>query len=247
MARLEARVRRRDTLTEAEVTRMHAIYASYYDATSRALFADDLAGKSHVIELAADGEVCGFSTLALLPFEHRGVPNLALFSGDTIIDQAHWGDQALVAAFCRFAGTLKARDTARPLFWFLISKGYRTYRYLSLFAHRYYPSHAGPTPVPMRERLEALGRQKFGTAFDAASGVIRFAESHGHLKPQWADVRPQLLVHPVVRYFLDCNPGYAHGDELACLTELDAGNLRSFARRAFVEGLDANADRVVAS
>jgi len=238
---------RRDTLTDSQIERMYAIYASYYDATNHALFLDDLGHKSHVIELVADGEVCGFSTLALLHFEHRRVPNLAIFSGDTIIDQAYWGDQALVAAFCHFAGTLKASDPARPLFWFLISKGYRTYRYLSLFAHRYYPSHAGPTPQPMCERLDILGRQKFGASFDAASSIIRFAESRGHLKPQWADVRPQLRVHPVVRFFLDHNPGYAQGDELACLTELDTVNLRSFARRAFVEGLNASTDRVIAS
>jgi len=247
MTKLHARVRDREALTGTDIERMYALYASYYDATSLPAFRDDLAGKSHVIELLVDGELCGFSTQALLPFEHRGAPNLAVFSGDTIIDQAHWGDQALVAAFCRFAGELKSLEPARPLYWFLISKGYRTYRYLSLFAHRYYPSHADETPPAMQDRLALLGRLKFGAAFDAASGVIRFPESRGHLKPQWADVREPLREHAVVRFFLDRNPGYAGGDELACLTELEAGNLRSFARRAFVEGLDAQAGHVTAS
>ncbi len=243
--RLRARVRDRTSLTDREVEQMFTLYATYYDGTTFALFADDLAGKSHVIELLAEEELVGFSTLAVLPFEHRGAANLALFSGDTIIDQSHWGDQALVAAFCGFAGHLRAQRDV-PLYWLLISKGYRTYRYLSLFARSYYPQHAAPTPAPMQERLDALARGKFGPAYDPTSGVVRFPQSRGHLKPAWADVREHLRTHAVVRCFLDRNPGYAAGEELVCLTELSSDNLRSFARRAFVEGLHAAAAGVPA-
>jgi hypothetical protein len=243
--RLTAQVRDRAALSAGDVARMYALYATYYDGTSCALFAADLAGKSHVIELTVDGALVGFSTLAVLPFEHRGAANLALFSGDTIIDQSHWGEQALVAAFCRFAGRLRAQRDV-PLYWLLISKGYRTYRYLSLFARTYYPQHAAPTPAAMQERLDALAQRKFGAAYDAAAGVVRFPQSRGHLKPAWADVRDHLLTHDVVRFFLDRNPGHAGGDELVCLTELAADNLRSFARRAFVEGLHAAAEGVPA-
>lgn len=245
MGKLHAQVRHRAALSDQDIARMFALYASYYDGTNFALFADDLAGKSHVIELLAEGELVGFSTLAVLPFEHCGTANLALFSGDTIIDQAHWGDQVLVAAFCRVAGQLRAQRDV-PLYWLLISKGYRTYRYLSLFARSYYPQHAALTPASMQERLDALAHRKFGAAYDAASGIVRFAQSRGHLKPAWADVRSHLRTHDVVRYFLDRNPGYAAGDELVCLTELTSDNLRSFARRAFVEGLLAAAKGVPA-
>lgn len=245
MGKLHAQVRERAALNDADIARMYEIYAAYYDGTSFALFADDLAAKSHVIELTADGTLQGFSTLALLPFEHRGEANLALFSGDTIIDAAHWGEQALVAAFCRFAGQLRQHH-AKPLYWLLISKGYRTYRYLSLFARDYYPQHGASTPRAMQERLDTLAWRKFGDAFDSGTGVVRFPQSRGHLKPAWADVRDHLRTHEVVRFFLARNPGYAGGDELVCLTELAADNLRSFARRAFVAGLHAIDERVPA-
>lgn len=245
MGKLQAQVRERASLGDADIARMYELYAAYYDATSFALFADDLAAKSHVIELTAGGMLQGFSTLALLPFEHDGEANLALFSGDTIIEQAHWGEQALVAAFCRFAGRLR-REHALPLYWLLISKGYRTYRYLSLFARDYYPQHSAVTPDAMQARLAMLAQRKFGAAFDAATGVIRFTQSRGHLKPAWADVRDHLRTHDVVGFFLARNPGYAAGDELVCLTELTEENLRSFARRAFVEGLHA-ADEAVSA
>ena len=150
-----------------------------------------------------------------------------------------------MAAFCRLAGQLRAQRDV-PLYWLLISKGYRTYRYLSLFARSYYPQHAAPTPASVQERLDALAQRKFGAAYHAATGVVRFPQSRGHLKPAWADVREHLRMHDVVRFFLDRNPGYAAGDELVCLTELAADNLRSFARRAFVEGLHATAEGIPA-
>jgi hypothetical protein len=38
-----------------------------------------------------------------------------------------------------------------------------------------------------------------------------------------------------VRFFNQRNPGHARGDELVCMTEMDAGNLRRFALAAFTE------------
>jgi hypothetical protein len=242
MAQLSARVRRREALTPGEAQEMFALYRSYYDGTSAEIFRDDLGAKSHVIELHAGGRLRGFSTLAVL----RAEAGRAIFSGDTIIHHEFWGEQALAAAFCRFAGALKAEETKAPLFWLLISKGYRTYRYLSAFARAYYPHHVHATPPPVQEQMRRLARAKFGDAYDAAAGVVRFPQSRGHLKPEWALVRPQLRMHPAVRFFLERNPRFHAGEELVCLTELCADNMRSLARRAFLEGFSAAASRAPA-
>ena len=42
---------------------------------------------------------------------------------------------------------------------------------------------------------------------------------------------------PDVAYFLQCNPGYASGDELVCLCELSTDNMRPLTRRLFVQGM----------
>jgi hypothetical protein len=243
---LAANLRERHELLEQDVEEMYALYETYYGGTSFALFREDLAEKSYVIELRAQGRMRGFSTLALMPFDFGGSHNLAIFSGDTIIDREFWGEQALVGAFCRFAGQLRARHPSQPLYWFLISKGYRTYRYLSAFAGSYYPHHAKPTPREVQELMDSLARRKFGEAYDPAAGVIRFPQSRGHLLPQWAEIREKLHVHPAVRFFLNRNPGFHAGEELVCLTELRAENLRSFAKRAFLDGLLGSRDCAVA-
>ena len=216
---------------------MHRIYAQYYDAASPARFAADFADKDCVIELRDGAALKGFSTLALMDFVGPDGPGRALFSGDTIIDRDYWGEQALSRAFCRFAGAVKAQRPAVPLYWFLISKGYRTYRYLSLFAREYFPNAHHATPAPMQDAIDVLARARFGDAYRAPLGVVRFDESHGHLKPQWAAIRDSVCERADVRFFLERNPRYHLGEELCCIALLEAGNLRSHARKAFLEGM----------
>jgi hypothetical protein len=237
MARLRARVRERAALAAADVAAMYGLYEAYYEATSEELFAHDLAGKTHVIELREDDALRGFSTIELLEMELAGERQRAIFSGDTIIDQAFWGEQALALAFCEFAGGVKAQEVAVPLYWFLISKGYRTYRYLEVFARSYFPHFREATPPREQRLLDALGAHKFAEAYDPASGVIRFPESRGQLRAPWTGVREELRERPEVRFFLDTNPRFDRGEELACLTRLDADNLCAHAKRAFVAGL----------
>src|SRR5262245_37165103 len=218
MARLNAIVRPRAELAAAEVERMYALYAGYYDATSLPRFREDLAGKEWVIELRDAAELRGFSTLALMRFDAGA--RRALYSGDTIIDHRYWGEQALAQAFCRLAGELKAADPRAPLYWFLISKGHRTYRYLSVFARRFFPSPYAATPLAEQAWLDELAERRFGAAYRRGEGVVRFAASRGHLKPQWAQLREAVRERPEVRFFLERNPRYFAGDELCCIAEL---------------------------
>ena len=85
--------------------------------------------------------------------------------------------------------------------------------------------------------MNQLARHRFNTAYDSERGVVSFQQSRGHLKPLWAEVEPGEALRPDVAFFLRSNPGYVHGDELVCLTELSSSNLRPLARRVFAQGL----------
>jgi hypothetical protein len=238
MAQLNATVRERAQLSEQDIVAMYALFAGYYGGTTEEMFRADLAGKTHAIVMHAEGSLCGFSTLTLIePVPGAGPQARTIFSGDTIIHHDHWGEQSLALTFCHFAGRMKAQRPDLPLYWFLISKGYRTYRYLHLFSKQYWPSCREDAPPEFKRVLDALATKKFGAFYDPTSSVIRFPESRGHLRPDWAQVRSNLLERPEVRFFLDRNPNFAEGEELACITLLDQANLRSVARRAFVAGL----------
>jgi len=243
MRKLKSLVRERSAINDDEVAEMARLFDRYYEGATPSQFARDLTGKTHVIELRDGDALCGFSTLCVYDLSEAANQPRALrviFSGDTIIDRAYWGEQALALAFCRFAGAIKAADPARPLYWLLISKGHRTYRYLDLFAHGYHPRH-DCAESPSLARLAAdVAHRKFGDAYDHATGLVRFGTAATRLREQWHDDRSARRLSPATTYFFQRNPQHALGDELVCLCELEPSNLRSFALKAFREGM-ANA------
>jgi hypothetical protein len=211
---------------------MFALMDASYEGVSRANFTADLSEKEWVIQLfdRRTRELCGFSTQMLLPIKVADRSIWALFSGDTIISREHWGDTALSHVWGRLALSLIDRLAGAELYWFLISQGYKTYRFLPLFFHEFYPRHDQPTPDAMRSLLDAIAVSRYSREYDASNGVIRAAPSQYRLRPGLADITPERLCDPHVRFFQARNPGHLHGDELCCLAPLTRAN---FTRAAY--------------
>lgn len=216
--------------------RMFALFARYYDAVDPARFAADLAGKDTAILLEHDGALAGFTTLRSFGFDWRGERIQVLFSGDTIVARAFWGEQVLARAWLAEAGRIARARPDRRLVWFLIVKGHRTWRYLPAFARQWVPHPSGDEPAGWRDLRDAIATDLFGADFDPASSLIRFAASRGHLAPGWAEPDPREAGLAQVAWFRAANPGHAQGDELACLCELSPANMRPRARRWFNGG-----------
>ncbi len=225
-------------LSARDVEALFAVFCRLYENVTERAFETDLNEKDWILLLrdTDDGEIRGFSTLLRLEVEVGGESLAVIFSGDTGIDPAFWGGQALVRTWAHFMGELRAHDPSRRLFWFLISKGYRTYLYLPFFFHRFYPRLDVPTPPFEQALIDALARSRYPRHFNPATGVIEFDVSHGHLIPAIADTPDHRRDHPHVRFFLERNPGYAQGNELVCVAELSPDNMRGVARRMLIEG-----------
>src|SRR5262249_47157855 len=150
-------IRQRDLSSNVR-SEMWELFRRYYDAISYESFLDDLSRKQHVIVLrdTGDGSVQGFSTIFTFDKEVDGQRVIAIFSGDTIIDDAYWGQSVLQHAFFRFIVAQKLQNPLVPLYWFLISKGFRTYLLLSRNFPEYWPRHEAPTPDRERRILDAL-------------------------------------------------------------------------------------------
>ena len=230
--RLHSRTVATSEISRAEACEMFAILAKHYDCVTPEKFLSDLAEKDCVLMLRDDlGWICGFSTQKLLRVSVSGEPVRAVFSGDTIVDRAHWGEQELGRCWCRYVSAIYAEEPDIPLYWFLISKGYRTYLYLPLFFERFYPNYEAPTPEFEQRVLDALATAKFSFSYRPEAGVIEFPQSQGQLKPHLADIPERRLRHPHVRFFLERNPRFASGCELACLAEISPSNMKRFAVR----------------
>ena len=207
---------RSDVVRRAELTRrdrdaMFALYTTYFATADRVTFERDLAEKEWVILLCDDGgAIEGFSTLMRL----RTGGATVFFSGDTIVARHRWGSLDLPRLWARHVFAEADADT----YWFLISSGWRTYRFLPLFFRDFYPRDAAMKPL-----LDTIARAKFGDAYDARTGVIRLAMP-APLREGVSDPEARLS-NPHVRFFVEANPGHAGGDELACLVRVAFDNL----------------------
>lgn len=232
--RLTTRVVPRAAFDDALIARLFALYQTYYAPTDHGVFAADFRAKTWAIVLSDPaGRDVGFSTIVQHHAVIDGQAVSVLFSGDTIIDRAFWGDQALPYRWIKLAGQIKSAAPEVPLYWLLISKGHRTYRYMPAFTFDYFPRADRATPASMTRLMDVLGQAQFGAAYD--KGIVRAGELPTRLRGAFDGMTGQTNRH--AQFFAAANPGYAAGDELLCLCELSADNLRPRARAQFEKGV----------
>ncbi len=171
---LTASLRGVNELAPADMDGMYALMTSHYQHVHRDVFEHDLAGKDAVILLheVETSQLRGFSTQVC--FDHEDLR--ILFSGDTIIHPDHWGGMQLPVMFGRMMQALKREEPHRRLFWMLISKGFRTYRFLPVFFHQFYPHVDRPTPAWEQSLMDSLGQLRFANGYDPAE-VFYLGES----------------------------------------------------------------------
>ena len=232
--KLLARVVSTDSLTSDDRQAMFALMERHYARCEWHTFSADLEEKQWVISIHESGsdKLCGFSTQMVLDVMIHDQPARALFSGDTIIDRDHWGDHALMHEWGRFALRLiDSWSQQCPLYWFLISQGYKTYRFLPLFFHEFYPRYDVTVPDWAVRTIDAFARHKFPSAYDGEAGVVRAGDSHYRLHETLCPLTANRLTDPHIKYFAQRNPGHADGDELCCLAPLTRENFTAAAYR----------------
>jgi len=222
---LTGHIREIASLTDADRDRMFRIMLRHYAGVREEAFRRDLSEKEGALVLQdAEGNIQGFSTYQFMHTRYRGEPIVALFSGDTIIDKAHWGTPALFDAFGRLLHRLLHENPGKRTYWFLITKGYRTYLMLPLFFKRFYPRFDQETPPYEQGLIDHLATARYDGQYEAARGIIR-GDSY-YLAGEFAEVPPGRLRSRDVRFFLEKNPGYVRGDELACVCEISPESFR---------------------
>ncbi|MBX3249978.1 MAG: hypothetical protein KF901_22565 [Myxococcales bacterium] len=237
--RLRGRVVPITALSSADRDAMWRVFRAYYADVTREAFEADLDEKDHVIVLrdSGDASLQGFSTLKVYDQKVEGRRVVAVFSGDTIVDEAYWGQSALHWTFLGFLARLKRRAPLTPVYWFLISKGYKTYLLLTRNFPEHWPRHDRPTSPFAKALLDVLATERYGDAYDPVRGVLSFPEPHGRLRQHVAPLAEDLLAQPDVRFFARANPRHAEGDELCCLGKVDLAFVLRGARRVLMRPL----------
>jgi hypothetical protein len=218
-------------LTRETRDAMFALHARHFENVRYERFMHDLEEKDWVILLRdRTGVVAGFSTQKLIRLPVGGAIHRFLFSGDTIIDRAHRNTPLLSGCFGHLMLRLMNQYGENDLHWFLISKGFRTYRFLPVFFNRFWPAPGVQIPPESAALLDAVARHRYGAAYDAHAGVIRPPDGD-RLAGTEAAIPPKRLEDPHVAFFVERNPYYALGEELACMASISRDNLNPYAHR----------------
>ena len=177
-----------------------------------------------------DGAIRGFSTFLIYETAAAGRPMTVVYSGDTIVDPSAWGTHALPRAWIRAVYDLRRRFPAGDLYWLLLTSGFRTYRFMSVFCRSFHPRFDQATPPETQAVIDALSVERFGAAYLQPAGLVRFARPQV-LRGDLREVPEGRTDDPHVRFFLDRNPGHAGGDELVSLASLGFDDLTSAGQR----------------
>lgn len=230
--RLQGSIVEVDQLKASERDAMFRLLDGMFANVRREAFDADVAAKQWVIRVhdPTSGELVGFSTQVLFGPERTGSAACVLYSGDTVVERQHWGDVALSHVWGRLALELIDQYGDAPLYWLLTSKGFRTYRYLPMFFHEWYPRHERGTPPLERQLINRLGSYLAPHSYDRRSQVIRAGDGKDFVRPGISEPIGRAAADEHVRYFLDRNPHYDRGDELCCLAPLTREN---FTRAAY--------------
>lgn len=211
-------------LREEEINVMWELYARYYDSVTKEKFKNDLFQKQIVIMLYEKKSkiLKGFSTQMLNEFEIGGKKCRILFSGDTIIEKEYWGQKTLQFAFTLMMMKIKLQRPLCPLYWILITKGFKTYLLLSNNFKYFWPRFSKKNPHYIQTIMDEYAGRFFQKSYNKEKGLLIFESGeHEHLKSGVADILEKDLLNPNIRFFTEKNPNWKRGDELVCVGEFD--------------------------
>ena len=222
---LTGEVRPISEYTDADKERMYALMTEFYDNVDREVFYHDFNDKNYCLTLTHESEgLVGFTTQKVLALDVDGKLVHGMFSGDTIIHKDYWGSTELFRIWARFWFEYAA--SYEEFYWFLICKGYKTYRILPLFWTEFYPQTGTPTPDVEQRIIDAYATKLYPNEYNPRSGVIEYTSTKDKLKEGVADIGEKQLRNRDTAYFVERNPGYARGNDLACLARIDKSLLK---------------------
>jgi len=218
-----------ECVKEPEKKALYSLFQKFYANTDYDQFLADFDEKHWLIRMREGSRPVGFSTQQLIELPISGNPARFLFSGDTIVHPDYWSKSHLAGAFVHLFLRLEAESTD-PLYWFLISKGFRTYRFLPVFCKKFHPSCNGENQN-LKPLLDAIATFKFGADYNPETERVEFSQPKDRLNKQMADVPVSRRNNPHIAFFLKRNPHYCTGTELAGIAPLSADNLTRCGRR----------------
>lgn len=216
-----------------QLLEMHKVFIQYYHNADLHTFVTDMGKKTGVILLQdkRNERIVGFSTWTELNIKQNGENSIGIFSGDTVVEKEFWGNKELQKTFVKQLLKTKIKNPKTPVFWLLISKGYKTYLLLTNNFPKHYPSHE-KNNIKLESIVDEYCEQLYPSAYNKENRLLNFGDDYQYLKGDVAEITDDMTdENPKIRHFAKLNPSWQQGTELPCVGEVSVHMMWSFMRK----------------
>jgi len=228
---------------EKIVENMFLLMKNHYENMKKDKFLKDLYDKNNVFLLFENDELKGFSTIKKMELNIENEKEtvngkiVGFFSGDTIIEKGFsWGIefQKEWIKYCLLESEKNMKNGLKT-YWFLISKGIKTYMYLPTYFKKFSPK-ADYTENETEKKIKDIYAEKiYGNRYNKENGIVKNDGTNDFLRENVVVLSEKQLKNKNVQFFLEKNPNYQKGDELVCLAEISFENLTNLGKRVLKE------------
>ena len=121
-----------------------------------------------------------------------------------------------------------------PVFWLLISKGYKTYLLLTNNFHQFYPCSKSHN-MRLEAVVDEYCKQLYPLAYDPITRLLDFGGEYQNLKDDVAEITDEMIANDQnIRHFEKLNPSWKQGTELPCAGEVTISMLLDFMKRNMI-------------
>jgi hypothetical protein len=221
-AKIYTRYHKAEHISVKEIREMFKVFCRYYENTSLEQFMTDFGKKAgaFVIRRKVDDAIVGFSTMGIYYLTVDGRKIRGIFSGDTILEKEYWGNRAMNAAFVKRLLWEAIKDPFTPQYWFLISKGYKTFLLLTRNFPDYYP-HPEHENAHLKHIVASYCDELYLGYLNRDRMVLDFGEGYNCLKNEVTPITDKQRQEADIAFFEKCNPDWERGTELPCVGRAD--------------------------
>jgi len=219
-----------------QLLEMHQLFVQYYNNADLQTFTKDMGNKTGVfiLEDKIQKRIVGFSTWTEIDVERQQGKAIGVFSGDTVIEKAYWGNKDLQKSFAKKMFATKLKNPHRPVFWLLISKGYKTYLLMTNNFHNFYPCHQTHNKK-LESIVDEYCSKLYPTAYCKKSRLLDFGDEYQNLKEGVAGITAEMKEqNRDIRHFEKLNPTWDKGTELPCAGEVTISAILDFMKRNMI-------------
>ena len=214
-----------ELVDEKHIEELLALFNRFYKNVTQTKFVSDFKQKQWVIILRASNSIVGFSTQTISVLNMEEEDNtMFLYSGDTVVSPEYWQKSHLSGAFCHLMIYLIDKFPLKSIYWFLTSKGYRTFRYLPVFFNSFYPDIK--ENHDLKKVLDSVAENQFSHRYNAETGIIKPDPQDNMLKESKYSMPYGREKSRYIDFFMKKNPHCMNGDELACIAAIKKDNFK---------------------